>query len=52
MWNALDANATEVHVELHRSEMKAVTDVTVTDNGHGMTPERARTAFQAYGTTW
>ncbi|MBZ6142522.1 ATP-binding protein [Streptomyces olivaceus] len=52
VWNALDANATEVHVELHRSSMKAITDVVVSDNGHGMTPERARTAFQAFGTTW
>jgi hypothetical protein len=52
MWNALDANATKVDVELRRSSMKAITDVVVTDNGHGMTPERARNAFQAYGTTW
>jgi hypothetical protein len=52
VWNALDANATEVHVELRLSSMKAITDVVVTDNGHGMTPERARTALQAYGTTW
>lgn len=52
VWNALDANATEVDVELRRSSMQAITDVIVSDNGHGMTPERARTAFQAYGTTW
>ncbi|TQJ38008.1 ATP-binding protein [Streptomyces sp. SLBN-115] len=52
MWNALDANATEVDVELRRSSMTAITDVVVTDNGHGMTPERARNIFQAYGTTW
>ncbi|MFF8919092.1 hypothetical protein ACF08M_38810 [Streptomyces sp. NPDC015032] len=26
VWNALDANATEVHVELRRSSMKAITD--------------------------
>ncbi|MEV6617408.1 ATP-binding protein [Streptomyces sp. NPDC051051] len=52
VWNALDDSATEVDVELRRSSMKAITDVVVTDNGHSMTPERARTAFQAYGTTW
>jgi Histidine kinase-, DNA gyrase B-, and HSP90-like ATPase len=52
VWNALDANATEVDVELRRSGWKAITDVVVTDNGHGMTPEWARTAFQAFGTTW
>ncbi|MEU9663596.1 ATP-binding protein [Streptomyces chartreusis] len=52
VWNALDANATDVEVELRRSSMTAITDVVVTDNGHGMTPERARNAFQSYGTTW
>ncbi|MFJ8510162.1 ATP-binding protein [Streptomyces avermitilis] len=52
VWNALDANATEVCVELRRSSMTAITDVLVTDNGHGMMPERARTAFQAFGNTW
>ncbi|MEW2176642.1 ATP-binding protein [Streptomyces sp. NPDC005406] len=40
--NALDANATEVNVELGRSSMKANTDIVVANNGHGMTPERAR----------
>jgi len=52
VWNALDANATEVDVELRRSSMKAITDVVVTVDGHGMTPKRAPNAFQAYGTTW
>ncbi|WP_245873266.1 ATP-binding protein [Streptomyces phaeoluteigriseus] len=52
VWNAVDANATEGDVELRRSSMQAITEVVVTDNGHGMTPGRARTAFQAYGTTW
>ncbi|WP_436953676.1 ATP-binding protein [Streptomyces sp. SudanB182_2057] len=46
------SHATEVDVELRRSSMKAITDVVVTDKGHGVTPERARTAFHAYGTTW
>ncbi|MEU2120110.1 ATP-binding protein [Streptomyces sp. NPDC016459] len=49
VWNALDANATEVDVELRRSSLTAITDVIVTDNGHGMTPKRARAAFQAFG---
>lgn len=51
VWNALDANATLVDVELRR-EWDAITQIVVTDNGDGMTPERARTAFAGYGETW
>ncbi|MDX3772029.1 MULTISPECIES: ATP-binding protein [unclassified Streptomyces] len=52
VWNALDANATEVDVVLRRSALLAITHIVVTDNGHGMTSQRARTAFQDFGTTW
>ncbi|UQT54685.1 ATP-binding protein [Streptomyces durmitorensis] len=50
MWNTLDANATLVGVELHR-DWDAITQIVVTDNGHDMTPERARAAFKGYGET-
>ncbi|MFE0200603.1 ATP-binding protein [[Kitasatospora] papulosa] len=52
VWNALDANATQVDIHLRRSSMEAITQIVVTDNGHGMTPDRARAAFQGYGETW
>ncbi|WP_331759443.1 ATP-binding protein [Streptomyces sp. NBC_01579] len=52
VWNALDANATEVAVELRRSDWQAITQIVVTDNGHGMTLERASESFEGYGTTW
>ncbi|WP_245797363.1 ATP-binding protein [Mangrovactinospora gilvigrisea] len=52
VWNGLDANATRVDVHLNRSEMGAVTEIVVRDNGHGMTVKHARTAFHDYGTTW
>ncbi|MFI1488643.1 ATP-binding protein [Streptomyces sp. NPDC020747] len=51
VWNALDANATQGDVELCR-EWDAITQIVVTDNGHGMTPARARAAFAGYGETW
>ncbi|UXY33165.1 ATP-binding protein [Streptomyces sp. HUAS TT20] len=51
VWNALDANATVVDVELRR-EWDAITQIVVTDNGHGMTLQRARAAFEGYGETW
>ncbi|WP_229713878.1 ATP-binding protein [Streptomyces fuscichromogenes] len=51
VWNALDANATEVEVELRR-DWDAITQIVVTDNGDGMTLKRARAAFEGYGETW
>ncbi|BAC75377.1 DNA mismatch repair protein [Streptomyces avermitilis] len=51
VWNALDANATLVDVELRR-DWDAITQIVVTDNGHGMTTDRARAAFAGYGETW
>ncbi|WP_307711323.1 hypothetical protein [Streptomyces sp. V4I23] len=32
--------------------MGAVSQIVVTDNGHGMTPDRARESFHRYGETW
>ncbi|GHF76242.1 ATP-binding protein [Streptomyces griseosporeus] len=36
IWNALDADATNVDVAIERDEMGGVSKVTVTDDGHGM----------------
>ncbi|MGW0573742.1 ATP-binding protein [Streptomyces tauricus] len=52
VWNALDANATRVDVELRRTGMQAISDIVVTDNGDGITRERARSSFRDFGTTW
>ncbi|MFE0778753.1 ATP-binding protein [Streptomyces sp. NPDC058861] len=52
VWNALDANATDVDIRFQRSVMGAIEQIVVTDNGHGMTPDRARESFHRYGETW
>ncbi|MFF3313507.1 ATP-binding protein [Streptomyces sp. NPDC002952] len=52
VWNALDANATKVDIRFQRSALGAITEIVVTDNGHGMTPDRARESFHRYGETW
>ncbi|MFC7718804.1 ATP-binding protein [Nonomuraea recticatena] len=52
VWNSLDANATSVVVELRRNETGAITEIVVTDNGHGITPKRARESFREYGASW
>lgn len=52
IWNALDANATEVSVELERAETGAIDRVEVTDNGDGFDLDAAKMAFGEYGDTW
>ncbi|MEU6353255.1 ATP-binding protein [Streptomyces sp. NPDC047072] len=49
VWNALDADATKVDVTIERSSMDGVEKVVVSDNGDGITPEKARTAFKDVG---
>lgn len=52
VWNALDANATSVTVDLDRTSMGAISQISVRDNGDGITPDRARRSFREYGGTW
>ncbi|WP_442738215.1 ATP-binding protein [Streptomyces pseudogriseolus] len=52
VWNALDADATEVRVEIERQEIGGVSKVTVSDNGHGMPSESCRSYFERLGGSW
>lgn len=59
VWNGLDAEADLVDVDVHTGvmgsgadEMRYVTSVTVSDNGHGMTHDRALEAFSSLGDSW
>lgn len=59
IWNGLDAEADVVDVDIDvqsmidgSREMTYVTRVTVRDNGHGMTPEKAQAAFASLGDSW
>lgn len=49
VWNSLDADAAKVDVTIVRSAMQGVDKVVVADNGDGITPEKARTAFKQVG---
>lgn len=49
IWNALDADATEIKVEFGRNELDGIEDIRVVDNGHGMTPQVVERAFGALG---
>ena len=49
IWNSLDADATEVRVEITESRLGGLERITVRDNGHGITPSVCDTAFGSLG---
>lgn len=59
VWNALDAEATEIDVEIESestgvggADLRHVRRIAVTDDGHGMDHERAESAFLSHGDSW
>ncbi len=52
IWNALDADATNVRVALVENELQGIVEIRVEDDGHGMTHERAVERFQSLGGSW
>ncbi|WP_158852947.1 ATP-binding protein [Saccharothrix deserti] len=57
VWNGLDAEADQVDIDTETTtagpgEPRYVTRVVVTDNGHGMSHERAESAFLSLGDSW
>ncbi|WP_176739774.1 ATP-binding protein [Micromonospora aurantiaca (nom. illeg.)] len=52
IWNALDSDATRVSIEIGTSDLGGVDRVIVRDNGLGITPEAAVTAFEQIGGSW
>ncbi|MFF3343136.1 ATP-binding protein [Streptomyces flavidovirens] len=49
VWNSLDADATEVRVDLEYDDLGGVSAVVVTDNGHGIPASSVETAFKGMG---
>ncbi len=49
IWNAFDADATDVKVEFGRNELDGIEEIRVVDDGHGMTPAEVERAFGALG---
>jgi len=52
IWNAIDADAQRIVIEILRNEADGVTGYAVQDDGHGITPEFARTYFLKLGGSW
>lgn len=49
IWNALDADATEIHIDYAPNGMGGYQYIRVTDNGHGLTYEKAQDVFSRLG---
>jgi hypothetical protein len=52
VWNGLDADAVNVMVELERNDLDGLALVRVTDDGEGMSPERAGDQLVRLGSSW
>ena len=52
VWNALDADATDVKVMFEENLLSGLTSIRVSDNGAGMTPVEAEQSFGSLGGSW
>lgn len=52
VWNGFDAQATRVEVTFSRTPLGSIDEVLVTDNGTGITAERAECDFGQLGESW
>ncbi|MDR7234823.1 ATP-binding protein [Agrococcus sp. BE272] len=52
VWNAIDAEANTVRVQLSRTDMGAIERVTVEDDGHGITSDEVQATFGRIGGSW
>jgi hypothetical protein len=52
IWNALDADAAVVHLDVEDTAMGAAIGVTVKDNGLGINADRAELEFGSLGGSW
>jgi len=52
VWNALDADATEIKVELIRNDLTGIEEIRVVDNGHGIRGDEVEEAFGQLGGSW
>lgn len=52
IWNSLDADATEVKIELKENNLKVLDVIEVIDNGHGFLADEAEKVFGKLGGSW
>ena len=49
IWNGLDADATEISIQIKINKMGGLDSITITDNGLGIPLETTETAFGSLG---
>lgn len=49
IWNAIDAEASQIEIVLHRRELDRITRVVISDDGHGIAIEDAERIFGSIG---
>jgi Histidine kinase-, DNA gyrase B-, and HSP90-like ATPase len=52
IWNAFDEDATSVTVICEHNDLGGLEEIVVTDNGNGMSQERAESSFSRVGDSW
>lgn len=52
VWNAIDAEASHVQVIIRRSDMEAIDEVQVVDDGHGISSTEVESTFGRIGGSW
>lgn len=52
VWNALDADADAVSIELQRNALGGIEGITISDNGDGISHRRASQDFENVGASW
>lgn len=52
IWNALDADADQVHIRITDNELGSPVEIEVLDNGNGITVQEAEQAFGNLGGSW
>lgn len=52
IWNAVDAEATNVVVTMERSSLGAIDQVRIEDDGHGITSDEVAATFGSIGGSW
>jgi hypothetical protein len=52
IWNALDADASEIVVRFGRNVLDGIEDIQIVDNGHGIRPDEVEEAFGSLGGSW
>lgn len=49
IWNAIDAEASTIRIDFDRNEIDGIAKITITDDGHGISPDDAETIFGSIG---